>query len=167
MAKNGDVLAQMLSCVVCLEDYDQDGNYIPRLLPEGGTDYNTMKNNSETVKRIIENNRESLSGARSFQFPVFRVGRYSREIFGSVTTGEISLFLPDHEHPQKCSPYPDPDTQRTLETFPPQQNPVVSGLKYTGTYTLLCSFIYSKNYSVSFVTKILMLQVNQLKTQLN
>ena len=75
---------------------------------EGCTDYEKMKNYHETVKRIIENNRENLSGARSFQFPVFTEGRFSAEMLGRVTTGEITLVLPDHEHHQTCSSDPDP-----------------------------------------------------------
>ena len=50
MAKNGDVLAQMLSCVVCMEDYDEDG-HIPRLLPCT----HTLCENC--VKQLIRNQR--------------------------------------------------------------------------------------------------------------
>ena len=51
MAKNGDVFAQMFSCVVCLEDYDEDGNHIPRLLPCT----HTLCENC--IKQLIRNQR--------------------------------------------------------------------------------------------------------------
>ena len=33
MAENRDSLAEILCCSVCLEDYEEDGDHIPRLLP--------------------------------------------------------------------------------------------------------------------------------------
>ena len=88
---------------------------------EGCTDYEKMKNYHETVKEIIENNKENLSGVRSFQFPVFTIGRFSAEMLGRVTTGEITLVLPVHEHPQTCSR--DPDPARATGTLLQQRKP--------------------------------------------
>ena len=116
---------------------------------EGYTDYEKMKNYHETVKEIIENIKENLSGVRSFQFPVFTVGRFSAEMLGRVTTGEITLVLPDHEHPRTRSPNPDPD--RVTGTLLQQRKPVSSELKYTGTYKLLCCFIYYKKMRLSVI----------------
>ena len=111
-----------------------------------GTGYETIMNHRETVKRIVENNKENLSGSRSFPFPVFTAGRLPVEMVGHMTRGEISLFLPDHEQPQAELPDPGlvPDLEKTRQTLLPRQKPVLSKLKCTGTCAMILHHLLEK-----------------------
>ena len=137
---------------------------------EDGTDYETIMNYRETVKRIVESNKVNLSCSRSFPFPVFTAGQLSAEMLGRMTTGEISLILPDHaqsqtelpdpcpEQPQTELPDPCPeqpqtelpdarpvlDPERTQQALLPRQRPVLSELKCTGTYALILFHLFEK-----------------------
>ena len=48
---------------------------------QGATNYETMKNYHETVKRISEYKKRNHSGARSFQISFFIIGCYSAKMF--------------------------------------------------------------------------------------
>ena len=56
-------------------------------------------NSQETVNGIIENNKASFSGVKSFGFPVFDLGGYSvQDNLGNVRREEINISLPEPDN---------------------------------------------------------------------
>ena len=64
-----------------------------------GTDCDVnVKSYHETVKGIIENNKNKLSGTKLFQFPVLDQGEISNEITSiQITTEEFLAVMPDED----------------------------------------------------------------------
>ena len=89
--------------------------------------YEEIKNNQETVRGIIENNKANFSGERSFGYPVFSVGNTSaQELMENITREQItvSLKIADDAHLEERKREP---AQRTIKD--------ASQLKCTGNCT--------------------------------
>ena len=72
-------------------------NIEEKLVVKGGTDCD-VKSYHETVKGIIENNKNKLSGTKLFQFPVLDQGEISNEITSiQITSEEFLAVMPDED----------------------------------------------------------------------
>ena len=100
MASRQDSLQHLLSCVVCLEEFEEDGDYIPRLLPCTHTLCEIC------VKQLIRNNKiecpecrakhEAPREAKSFPQNKYLLIQVKRK---SCNVGEVK---PDREKKELC-----------------------------------------------------------------
>ena len=94
---------ELLSCLEQNIDTEEEVNY------------EEIRNNQETMKEIVENNKANFSGERHFGYPVLSVGNSSaQELMGNTTRKEmiVSLNVADDAHLEERKRKP---AQRTIK----------------------------------------------------
>ena len=82
---------------VMKQNIDLLSNIEEKVEAEGGTECEA-KNHHKTVKGIIRNNKKNLSGARSFQFPVFDAYKVSADMTAvQITSKKFVAVIPDED----------------------------------------------------------------------